>query len=185
MVTVVPFRILAYLVIILGIIYPSMVYLVGILVFPYQAGGSLIKGPNNVIIGSQLIGQNFNQKRYFWPRPSAVDYNAMNSGGANLAFSSAILQENIIQRAAKYDVIEASIPIEALTHSASGLDPHISYEMAKQQIPRIAKNRKLTHYQVINLMDNLLEKPTLGFFGVEKLNVLKLNIELDKRFRRN
>lgn len=180
----VPLRILIFLIIMVGVIYPTIISCIGISFFPHQASGSLIKDNNNTIIGSQLIGQHFHQPRYFWPRPSASNYNAMNSGGANLALSSAILQTQIMQRAAEYDETHV-IPIEMITSSASGLDPHISYKMAWLQIPRIAQNRKLKHYQVANLLDILVEKPFLGVIGEHKINVLKLNIELDKRFRRN
>lgn len=136
------------------------------------------------IVGAANIGQNFTQDYYFNTRPSAVAYNAASSGGSNKAPSN---PEYLSQVQARIDtflvhnptVKRHEIPAELITASGSGLDPHLSLAGAMVQIDRIAKTRAITKEKLVKLVNNQLEKPLLGMFGTEKINVLKLNIALD------
>lgn len=131
------------------------------------------------------VGQSFTQDKYFWSRPSAVDYNAAGSGGSNKGPSNpeylAEVQARIDTFLAHNPGIEKSeIPADLVTASGSGLDPHISVQAAKVQVKRIAKIRKLSENTLLQLIQKDIEKPLLGFLGTERINVLKLNLALDK-----
>jgi K+-transporting ATPase ATPase C chain len=170
-----------------GIIYPLFITLISIIVFPDKASGSMIEKEGK-IIGSKLIGQKFESDKYFWSRPSAIDYNPMPSGGSNSGPTSAALQKfyqdkqkNFSEKNFVKDI--ASVPNEMFFASASGVDPHISPISALFQVERIVKTRKFNKAKkekVIELIDSLTEKPQFGFLGNEVVNVLLLNIELDK-----
>ncbi|PZP42723.1 MAG: potassium-transporting ATPase subunit C [Pseudopedobacter saltans] len=130
------------------------------------------------------IGQKFTEDRYFWSRPSAVDYNAAGSAGSNKGPSNPEYLATVKARIDTFLVhnpgIKASdIPSDMVTASGSGLDPNISVQGAKIQVARIAKTRNLSEEKVMNLVNDNIEKPFLGLFGTEKINVLKLNIALD------
>lgn len=169
-----------------GIIYP--VFLTGIaqVAFPEKSNGSLIT-KNGIIIGSSLIGQKFDSSAYFWSRPSAVDYNPVPSAASNFGPTSTKLM--VLVKARKDNFIAnnevkdtTSVPLEMIFASGSGLDPHISLEAARMQVNRIAKVRNFNSSQeqkLSALVTKFTEKRQFGIFGEEKINVLKLNIELD------
>lgn len=175
------------LTLITGVVYPVLITFLGHVIFPVKANGSLIK-LDRKIIGSELIGQKFNQDRYFQPRPSATDYNLLPSGGTNLGHTSAVLRDLVAAR--KIALTEANpgngtIPADLLFASASGLDPHISPEAARYQIERIALVRGLDNVgktTLINLVEKQIEQPDLGIFGERRINVLRLNLILDSTF---
>ncbi len=165
-----------------GLIYPALLTGLGALVVPAQAGGSLISRDGHVI-GSELIGQNFTAPRYFHGRPSAAGkgYDATNSGGSNLGPTSKPLVDRI-----KSDQVAfrrgsaAPIPADLLTTSASGLDPHISPEAARYQIARVAAARGLAPAAIEALVAAHTEGALLGFIGEPRVNVLLLNLALDR-----
>ena len=169
----------------LGVIYPLAVWGVSQVVFPYQANGSLIKNAKGEIIGSELIGQNFTDEKYFHSRPSAAGngYDAGASGGSNLGPTSQKLIDRVKTNAEnlqKENPIQ-QIPADLVTTSASGLDPHISPAGAEFQIPRIAKARNISEADLQKLVAKFTEGRDLGILGEPRVNVLKLNLELDKQ----
>jgi len=167
-----------------GLLYPLFITGIAKVFFSEKAGGSMIK-QNGIIMGSELIGQNFSEPQYFWPRPSATNYNAMPSGGSNLGPTSAELKKEIENR--RKQLISANggnenIPADLLFGSASGLDPDISPQAARYQIDRILAARDLDHSSktlLLNLIDEHIERPDLGVLGEPRINVLKLNLALD------
>lgn len=171
--------------ILLGGIYPFAVWGVGQLVFSHQANGSLITNERGETIGSELIGQNFTGAGYFHSRPSAAGngYDAGASSGSNLGPTSQKLIERVKTDAETLSVENpnAKIPADLVTTSASGLDPHISPAAAEFQIPRIAKERGISETDVKNLVIKNTEGRKFGILGEPRVNVLKLNLELDKK----
>ncbi len=170
-------RLFITLSIITGVIYPLLITGVGRSFFAKEAGGSLVTVGDKVI-GSELIGQNFKDPKYFWPRPSSIDYNPMPSGGSNLGPISADLKKAYDERKNGNN----EIPQDMLFASASGLDPHVSPAAAKYQASRVAEARAFSTEQIslLNLLiDKATEKRDLGFLGDERVNVLKLNFALD------
>lgn len=171
-------------VILFGLCYPLIIWGIGLL-FPRQANGLPIMKDNN-IIGFENEGQKFIDPKYFWGRPSSSDYDAnSNSGGNNLGPTNSALLDAVKSRLdtlLKYNpkVKKSDIPVEMITSSGSGLDPHVSPQGVYFQVPRIAGIRHLNEESLRNLIDANIENPTLGIFGIERVNVLKLNIELDK-----
>jgi K+-transporting ATPase ATPase C chain len=164
-------------------IYPLVVWSIAEGVFTHQANGSMIhsQGKN---LGSELIGQKFSSPNYFHSRPSFSDYDATQSGGSNLGPTSKKLIDNTQQRAAAYRqenglASSALIPADAVSASASGLDPHISLENALLQAARIAKARGITEEAVHAKIQQYTEDRTLGILGEPRVNVLKLNLALD------
>lgn len=180
------FSLFIVLTLITGALYPALVTGIAQSIFPHQAKGSLIE-QNGKLIGSELIGQNFTGDKYFWGRPSATSpqaYNAAASSGSNLGPLNPVLRDAVkaraeILRSAHADQQEA-IPIELLTASASGLDPHISPAAALWQAPRIARARHLSEAQVRTLIARHTEERDWGLFGETRVNVLKLNLALDE-----
>jgi K+-transporting ATPase ATPase C chain len=186
---------LVALALITGLIYPLALTAIAGAVFPHQAQGSLIE-QNGKVIGSALIGQVFTDDKYFHGRPSAtmapdpkdpsktVDapYNAANSGGSNMGPTSKALAERLkgdVGRLQKENPSQ-TVPIDLVTTSGSGLDPDISPEAARFQALRIAKARGLPESRVQALVDNQIEGRTFGLLGEPRINVLKLNLALDK-----
>ena len=178
-----------------GLVYPLLVTGIAQIVFPAQANGSLVTRHGQLVgsqvvgsqvVGSQLIGQQFNAPRYFWSRPSAttpMPYNASLSGGSNLGplnpeLTDAVKSRIALLRAADPDN-PLSVPIDLVTTSASGLDPHISRAAANFQVHRVARARGLSDPSVQALVERLSEGALFGLFGEPRVNVLALNLALD------
>ena len=169
-----------------GIIYPLTVFAAGQILFPWQAHGSLVYDKNGSVAGSQLIGQQFTDKKYFWPRPSSTGdhpYNPLASSGSNLGPTNKILIDRIQNSAADQRNANGNgpVPTDLVMSSASGLDPEISVEAARFQADRVAKARGMTLDEVNKLIDSQTEKPILGILGTERVNVLSLNNALDSK----
>lgn len=185
-------RIMLILIVILGIAYPLLVLGVGQLVFPGQANGSLVRAADGRVAGSSLLGQRFSGAdgsplpQYFQPRPSAAGggYDPMASGGSNLGPESAELVEQIELRRSQVaefnGVSEAAVPVDAVTASGSGLDPHISVEYARLQVPRVAAARDLPLDRVETAVDAATVGRDLGIWGEPSVNVVELNLALDE-----
>jgi K+-transporting ATPase ATPase C chain len=168
-----------------GLLYPLLVTGVAQSVFPHQANGSLIQRDDQAV-GSELIGQSFSQPGHFWSRPSATGpmaYNGGASGGSNLGPSHPALAEAVQARIGALRAADpgntAPVPVDLVTASASGLDPHISLAAARYQVQRVARVRGLTPEQVNALVDRHTEGAWLGFMGEARVNVLALNLALD------
>ncbi len=173
------------LTIITGVIYPLAVTVIAQVAFPQQANGSLIVKDNQVV-GSTLIGQPFDDPKYFWGRLSATApfaYNAAASSGSNLGPTNPALVAEVqarIDALHKADPNENEpIPVDLVTSSGSGLDPHISVAAALYQISRVARERKMSEPQVRALVDQFTEERTFGILGEPRVNVLLLNLALD------
>lgn len=176
---------MAILMVVVCFIYPLTIWAGAQLVFKNQANGSLIVEKNKVI-GSSLIGQSFTSDRSFHPRPSAAGkgYDATSSGGSNLGPISDKGLKDTAERVANYRLINrldpgVKVPIDAVTASASGLDPHISPKNAELQVLRVAEKRNLNVDVVHKLIKEHTEKPDWGFLGESGVNVLRLNLALD------
>ncbi|MCZ7543311.1 MAG: potassium-transporting ATPase subunit KdpC [Anaerolineae bacterium] len=179
-------RMLIMLTVLTGVIYPLMLTGIAQIVFPAQAHGSLIVKDGRPV-GSWLIGQPFADPGYFWGRPSATSpfpYNASASSGSNLGPTSAALWEIIRQRVAALRAADpdntALIPVDLVTASASGLDPHISVAAARYQAPRIARVRGIPETMLLELIEQHTEGRALAFLGEPRVNVLALNVALDE-----
>jgi len=168
-----------------GLLYPLLVTGVAQAVFPHQANGSLIQRDGQAV-GSRLIGQPFSRPDHFWSRPSATGpmaYNAAASGGSNFGPSHPALAEAVRARIAALRAADPGnpwlVPVDLVTASASGLDPHISLAAARYQVPRVARLRAMAPDQVNALVDQHTEGAWLGFLGEPRVNVLALNLALD------
>ena len=168
----------------LGLGYPLAVTGLAQAMFSAKANGQLIEH-NGKIIGSAIIGQAFTSPGYFRSRPSAAGngYDAANSGGTNLGPTNKKLIDAVTQAvaAARNENPQTPVPVDLVTSSASGLDPHISPAAAAFQVPRVAKERGISQSEVVQLVDAFTEGRQLGFFGEPRVNVLLLNLALDER----
>lgn len=170
-----------------GLAYPLLTTAIAQAVFPAQAEGSLLRDKAGQAIGSRLIGQNFTDPGHFWGRPSAtgtLPYNAALSGGSNQGPLNPALVDAVKTRVATLRQADpgntAPVPQDLVTASASGLDPHISPTAARYQAERVARARKLPVDQVMQLIERHTEPPQLGVLGDARVNVLQLNLALDK-----
>jgi K+-transporting ATPase ATPase C chain len=181
------FRMTLLFTILTGLIYPGAITGLCQLIFPGQANGSLVKNGAGQVIGSSLLGQNFARPEYFHPRPSAAGkdgYDGTASGGSNLGPTNPDLTKRIAADIAKFrnenPDYKGPIPADLLTTSGSGLDPDISPASAEAQVARVAKARGTTAGQVQNLVAQSTEGRTLGVLGEPRVNVLQLNLALDR-----
>jgi len=170
-----------------GVIYPALVTVVAQVFFADQANGSLIKDQQGHPIGSALIGQSFNDPKYFWGRPSATGpyaNNAAASSGSNLGPTNPALIDTVATRIAALKTADpgnkAAVPVDLVTASGSGLDPHISPAAAEYQINRISKARHLDPNKLRDLVTQLTEARQWQLFGEPRVNVLRLNLALDR-----
>jgi potassium-transporting ATPase KdpC subunit len=174
-----------FLTILTGVVYPLVVTGVAQLFFKGKANGSLSYSGNKVQ-GSKLIGQNFTDPSYFWPRPSSTDYSTLLSGASNLGPTSESLKQKILEREMKLSPYIASpIPVDLLMASGSGLDPDINPEAALAQIDHVSKARALTNEQISQLekmVKEITQKPQYGIFGAPRVNVYEINLTTDKMF---
>lgn len=185
-----------------GLVFPYVIYGISQVIFPHQANGSLIKNAQGQVVGSEILGQNFTKPEYFHPRPSAAGsgYDAANSSGTNLGPTSDKLINGIPDDPATKDTDESYagvkqlaeayrtenglpgdtvLPSDAVTRSASGLDPHISLANATLQADRVAKARGISKHEVMKLVQQNTDPRFVGIFGEDGVNVLKLNLALD------
>jgi K+-transporting ATPase ATPase C chain len=182
-------RITVFFTIFCGLVYPLAITGICQLAFPHQANGSLIPMNGN-LVGSELLAQGFSKPEYFQPRPSAAGngYDPTSSGGSNYGPTNKKLidrvQAAVVQFRKDNPDYHGPIPADLLTASASGLDPHISPDSALAQAPRVAKARGVTPDQINTLVATLTEGPDLGILGEPRVNVLKLNLALDRKFPR-
>jgi K+-transporting ATPase ATPase C chain len=170
--------------VLLGIGYPLVVTGIAAVIFPKKAAGSLIQLQDGTVIGSELLAQSFTSDKYFHPRPSAAGngYDAQNSGGSNLAQSSKALVDRIqgsIDKLSKENPGKP-VPIDLVTTSASGLDPDITPDAAYFQAPRVAKARGIAEDRIRQLIGQHITQRQLGVLGEPRVNVLLLNLDLDK-----
>jgi K+-transporting ATPase ATPase C chain len=164
-----------------GVAYPLLITLVGQVAFSHQANGSLIERDGK-LVGSELIGQTFTDAKYFWSRPSAAGYNGGASTGSNYGPTNPAQLDAVKQRLSDLKSTaeaDASVPVDMVTASASGLDPHISPAAAVFQVERVATARNLTAEHVSKLVAEHTEGRTFGVLGEPRVNVLKLNLALD------
>lgn len=175
------------LTIVTGVVYPMVVTGIGQVAFSDAANGSLIRSGDK-LIGSRLIGQPFTDPKYFFARPSATapqPYNGAASSGSNLGPTNPALIEAIGDRVAALRALDpenkASVPVDLVTTSASGLDPHISPAAAEYQVPRVARLRNRPENEIRELVKRATEGRTLGILGEPRVNVLELNLALDDK----
>lgn len=168
-----------------GVIYPLLVTAIAQVTFSHQANGSMICVGNKAV-GSELIGQSFSKPEYFWGRLSATSpmpYNAASSSGSNYGPLNPALKEAAESRSAmlkKYPMPRVSVPVDLVTASASGLDPHISVAAADYQVPRVAAARRMDEAIVRQIVQQYAEGRQYGLLGEPRVNVLRLNLALDQ-----
>jgi K+-transporting ATPase ATPase C chain len=172
-----------------GLAYPLAVTGIARLLFPQRAAGSFVTDDAGRVVGSELIAQPFTTPAYFQPRPSAAGdkgYDATSSSGSNLGPTSKKLRDQVAERAAQLakenPEAPGPVPVELVTASGSGLDPHLSPEAALWQVPRIAQARQVARERIRAVIEDLADGRDLGFMGERRVNVLLLNLALDRRF---
>ncbi len=175
-----------------GLLYPLAMTGAAQLLFPHQSNGSLVTDERGQVVGSELIGQSFSRPDYFWTRPSAAGpngYDAAASSGSNLGPTSQKLRDRITAEIARLAETnpdaDGPVPSDLVTASASGLDPHISPAAARWQIPRVAQARHVDPERVRAVVEANTEGRTFGLLGDPRVNVLRLNLALDRQFGRS
>jgi K+-transporting ATPase ATPase C chain len=181
-------RITVVTLVLTGVVYPLLVTGLAKVLFPWRAGGSLVADETGRVVGSELIGQRFAGAAYFQPRPSAAGadgYDATSSGGSNLGPTSKKLRDQAAALAAKLakenPEAPGQVPVELVTASGSGLDPHLSPQAALWQASRIARARRISPERVQLLVRDIAEGRDLWILGESRVNVLQLNLALDRR----
>lgn len=184
-------RVTLFTLLLTGVVYPLLVTGLAQVLFPRQAGGSLVRDEQGRIVGSELIGQRFSHPAYFQPRPSAAGergYDPTASGGSNLGPTSQKLRDRAISDLERLKQANpeaaATVPVELITASGSGLDPHLSLEGALWQAPRLANARGVSPDRIAAVVRTNLQRRDLGFLGEPRVNVLLLNLALDRQFGR-
>lgn len=176
-------RMFLWLTFLTGVVYPLAVTGIAKITMKQKADGGFLSSEGK-IVGAILIAQKFESEKYFWARPSSVDYNPLPSGGSNLGPTSAVLKKTVEERREKilkvHSVDKDKIPAELLFASGSGLDPHISVKAAYFQVERVAKSRGIESRDIKSLVDHMIIKRGLGFLGEAGVNVLMLNKALDE-----
>lgn len=166
-----------------GFVYSSVATGLGQVIFPDQANGSLIM-KNDRVAGSSLIAQPFVQPQYFQPRPSASNYDPMAMAGSNLAITNPALHQVVDERlnriSAQEQIDQSKIPADLVTTSGSGMDPEIGLQSALIQVKRVAQARQMSEQALLTIVQQHTIEPTLGILGVERVNVLALNLALDR-----
>ena len=182
-------RVTAVTLLLTGLAYPLLVTGLAQLLAPSRAGGSLVEDETGRVVGSELVAQGFTAPGYLWPRPSAAGqagWDAAASGGSNLGPTSARLRARVAAEVARLHrenpAAPGPVPAELVTTSGSGLDPHLSPAAASWQVPRIAAARGLAPERVQAVIDEAREGRDLGFLGEPRVNVLLVNLALDRRF---
>jgi K+-transporting ATPase ATPase C chain len=185
---IIALRVTLFTLVVTGLVYPLVVTGLGQLLFHHAASGSLVSDEKGNVVGSELIGQGFAKPSYFQPRPSAAGekgYDAAASSGSNLGPTSKKLQDRVVadlERLHKENPdAPADVPSDLVTASASGLDPHVSPEAALWQLPRVAKARGVSPERIRTLVDANTEGRELGLLGESRVNVLLLNLALDRQ----
>jgi len=181
------FKMLLLMTLLTGVLYPVLMTVIAQLVYPNKSNGSMIE-KNGILTGSELIAQKFQGDKYFWSRPSAIDYNPLPSGASNFGPTNKALKDSVDARREyfikqNYLPPNTIVPTEMLCASASGIDPHISPEAAFLQADRIAKARGYDGQKkalLKTLVQNHIEALQFGFLGEPRVNVLKLNLKLDQ-----
>lgn len=178
--------IFALMTLLTGVVYPLVVTVLAQAIFPEKAEGSLLTDGKGKVIGSELIGQSFSEPRYFWGRPSATSpnaYNAAASSGSNLGVNNPALVDAVKTRIETLKAVDPEnktpVPVDLITASGSGLDPHISIAAANYQIKRVAKARHVSPEKLRALIEQNTQSREFGFLGEPRVNVLKLNLALD------
>jgi K+-transporting ATPase ATPase C chain len=178
-------RLLLVMTVLLGLLYPAVITVIAQVAINHQANGSLIKDSNGQVVGSALLGQKFDDPTWFQSRPSASDYSGETSGGSNLSPASqkqldARAQREADLKAANPDAV-GPVPEDALTASATGLDPYVSVAYAQWQLPRVAKARGMSAAELQVQIGNATYHAVLGYIGQDAVNVTQLNLALAKR----
>lgn len=168
--------------ILFSVLYPFLIWRIA-KASPNKGKGETLE-VNGKVVGFKLIGQSFTNDKYFWGRPSAVNYNAAGSGGSNKGASNSDYLKDVQIKVDRFLVhhpylTKKEIPSEMVTASGSGLDPHISPNAALIQVKRISKTRNISEKEITQLVERNIQKPLFGIFGTQTVNVLQLNIELD------
>ena len=186
---VVALRVTAVTLVLTGLVYPLVTTGLAQVLFPWRANGSLVKDEAGRVVGSELLGQGFSAPGYFQPRPSAAGkdgWDATSSGGSNLGPTSKKLRDGAVEALQKLQAenpdAQGPAPVELVTASGSGLDPHLSPAGVLWQVPRVARARHVTEDRVRTLVESQIERRDLVVLGERRVNVLTLNLALDRQF---